>query len=105
MFRPGRRSRLCGPKCTSLLLLLAAVLLQPRLSFAQECRADLTADMQVWVHAINFKIRYFDPPDLPLKTNSIFAPDVLSASQDAIRRRLSDDDNKNEARAFANLGF
>ncbi|HEY2496690.1 MAG TPA: hypothetical protein VGK24_06455 [Candidatus Angelobacter sp.] len=87
------------------LCVLAAVMLLPRASFAQGCREDLTADAQVWVHAIKFDIRYFNPPQIPLKTKTIFAPDVLSASQVAIAQQMSQDDNKNVAREFANLGF
>jgi hypothetical protein len=87
------------------LCVLAAVMLLPRASFAQGCREDLTADAQVWVHAIKFDIRYFDPLQIPLKTNTIFAPDVLSASQAAIAQQMSHDDDKNVAREFANLGF
>jgi hypothetical protein len=80
-------------------------MLLPRASFAQGCREDLTADAQVWVHAINFDIRYFNPPQIPLKTKTIFSPDVLSASQAAIAQQMSQDDNKNVTREFANLGF
>ena len=87
------------------LCVLAAVMLLPRASFAQECREDLTADAQVWVHAIKFDIRYFDPPEIPLKTNTIFTPDARSASQGIIAQKMSQDDNKNVMREFANLGF
>lgn len=83
---------------------LAAVLLLPRVALAQ-CRDDLTVDSQVWVHDIKFNIRYFTPPQIPLKTNTVFSPDVLSASQPVIQQRMSDDDNKNVAREFSNLGY
>ncbi|MCU1333151.1 MAG: hypothetical protein JWM08_2143 [Candidatus Angelobacter sp.] len=85
--------------------LLAGVLVLPRASFSEECRQDLTQASQIWVHAIQFNIRYFEPPDIPLKTNTLFAPDVLSAAQSAIAHRMSDDDARNAAREFANLGF
>ena len=89
-----------------ILLGLAAVLLLPRVSFAQPgCRDDLTAANEVWVHAIKFNIRYFQPPQIPLKTNNVFSSDVLSASQEAIRNQISHDDNRNEARAFSDLGY
>lgn len=84
--------------------MLAAVLLLPRVGLAQ-CRDDLTADSQVWVHAIRFNIRYFNPPQIPLKTNTVLDPVALSASNPMIQQRMSDDDNKNVAREFANLGY
>jgi hypothetical protein len=93
-------------RCVSLLgLCVLAVMLLPRASFAQACREDLTADAQVWVHAIKFDVRYFEPPQIPLKINNVFSPDLLSASQDAIRNQMSHDDNRNQARAFADLGY
>lgn len=84
---------------------LAAFTLLPRASFAQECREDLTAEAQVSVHAIKFDIRYFDPPQIPLKTNTILTPEATSASQGIIAQKMSQDDNKNVVREFANLGY
>ncbi|HEV7522880.1 MAG TPA: hypothetical protein VGP89_17390, partial [Candidatus Angelobacter sp.] len=53
--------------------LLAGVLVLPRASFSEECRQDLTQVSQVWVHAMQFNIRYFEPPDIPLKTDTLFS--------------------------------
>jgi hypothetical protein len=85
--------------------MLVAALLLPRASFPQQCREDLTQASQMWVHKIDFNVRYFQPPDLPLKTNTVYAPDALSAAQAAIAHRMSDDDANNVAREFSNFGF
>jgi len=83
----------------------AAALFMPRASLAQQCRDDLTQASQVWVHQIHYNIRYFQPPDIPLKPNTIYSPDVLSSSQAAIAQRLSSDENNNAARVFSTFGY
>jgi hypothetical protein len=91
--------------CSWSICVLAAALLPPRASFAQECRDDLTAADQMWVHDIMLDIRYFQPPDIALKKNTIYTPDARAASQGPIIERLSNDETNNAARLFSDFGY
>lgn len=86
------------------LLGLALLLLSPA-CLSQECHSSLTAADQFLVRSVAFRIRYFHPPDIPIRSKATYNPADLLPSLEAIRQELDAHDSSNALLEVARFGY